>query len=164
LTPTGETKAQDTALDKMQQQGLTPEQIAKAFEHSICCPKCGELYPNNWKHACSVKFDSGAQREEQKLAYDNIPMEVLDRVAAIAYEGKVRYGADNWRKGIPIENLYSHMMEHLRKWQVGYNGAAITQEDHLAKACWNLLAIMYMEKYHKMETYFISGGVKNGAY
>lgn len=118
--------------------------LASGHKYTLCCRKCSSTWSSDSAsvHICSgiERFDSGAQREEQHLAYDNIPFEVLDRVAAIAYVGKLRYGVDNWRKGIPTENLFNHAIEHIRKYK-----CHDANEDHLAKAVWNLLVIMYQD-------------------
>lgn len=106
----------------------------------IPCPICGEPTYLNVEHKCMEKFTRGAQREQQKLAYYDMPFEALDRVARIAHEGMTRYGKRNWVQGIPADNFFDHAIEHLRKWRTGD-----LSEDHLAKAAWNILAMMATE-------------------
>jgi hypothetical protein len=48
--------------------------------------------------------------------------------------GAVRYGEDNWQKGIPIKDCLNHAIDHIYKYLSGDR-----TEDHLAHAACNLL-------------------------
>lgn len=91
-------------------------------------------------------FGTGAVRH--KKLTDSYRFDLLDsndeaqrRLAATYAEGFAKYGADNWKKGFPTSDLYAHAREHMLLWISGD-----TSEDHLAHCCWNLMAIMWMQK------------------
>lgn len=91
-------------------------------------------------------FGTGAVRHKKlsdKYRFDLLDSndEAMRRLAATFAEGFQKYGADNWKKGFPASDLYAHAREHMLLW---IHGDAT--EDHLAHACWNLMAIMWMEK------------------
>lgn len=65
----------------------------------------------------------------------------MRRIAETFGEGFKKYGADNWKKGFPTSEYYNHAMIHLSAWTAGD-----FSEDHLAHACWNLMAIMWQEE------------------
>ncbi len=67
--------------------------------------------------------------------------EALRRLAATFGEGFAKYGADNWKKGIPESNLLNHAIAHLALYC-----ERDTTEDHLAHATWNLLTLMWQQR------------------
>lgn len=89
------------------------------------------------------KFKSGAVRgkEATNARYDLITPIGLRRLAETYGEGSLKYGDENWLKGIDCKNLMNHALTHLNQY---LNGD--TTEDHLAHASWNLFAIMHNEE------------------
>lgn len=69
----------------------------------------------------------------------------MRRLAETFAEGFKKYGPVNWKKGFPVSELFAHFFDHIIKWISGDK-----TEDHLAHACWNLMAIMWQEE-HKPE-------------
>jgi hypothetical protein len=63
------------------------------------------------------------------------------RVAARFEHGVVKYGRDNWKKGLDSEECMNHGLDHLAK----FNDSD-RSEDHLAAAVWNLLVIMWNQE------------------
>ena len=93
-----------------------------------------------------TKFKTGAVRGEEKFnrfpaRFDLISYIGERRLAETYGEGSVKYGDDNWLKGIPLKNLMNHAKDHINKYLGGD-----TNEDHLAHAAWNLFAAMHMEE------------------
>lgn len=88
-------------------------------------------------------FESGSQRDSQegKTRYDLIPPKALARVAGIYSRGAELYGEWNWVKGQPYARLYASALRHLYQWRDGKQ-----DEDHLAAATWNLLALLYFDE------------------
>ena len=88
-------------------------------------------------------FDSGAvrSRDADKERFDLIPQVGLRRLAETCAEGATKYGERNWEKGFPASSLLNHALRHLNHWLTGDN-----DEDHLAHAAWNLLALMHFEE------------------
>lgn len=94
-------------------------------------PKVAETIPN------------GAVREvTTKPAYSCIPPMPLRRLASVYLEGKIRYGANNWQKGMPYSVIIDHFMEHWIKWLEGD-----TSEDHLPKIAWAMFTLMWYEEH-----------------
>lgn len=89
------------------------------------------------------KFESGAVRgvESSIARFDLITPVGLRRLAETYGEGSLKYGDENWLKGIDTKNLMNHALTHINKYLSGD-----TSEDHLAHAAWNLFAIMHNEE------------------
>ncbi len=73
-----------------------------------------------------------------------IPFHSLFRLGAIFIEG-LRYGKDNWKKGINDkeyqEERLEHALVHIAKWKEGDR-----TEDHLAKVAWFCFTQMELER------------------
>mgnify|MGYP000243423839 CR=1 FL=1 len=89
------------------------------------------------------QFETGAQRDtgEGKPRMSLIPIEELDRVARHYTTGAAKYGANNWKKGMPLSVYYDSAQRHMMKWYFGDKS-----EDHLAAAVWNILGAMWTEQ------------------
>ena len=64
-------------------------------------------------------FASGAKRSELKPRYDLIPSVALEALARRYALGAERYGEYNWQKGLPFNDVFNHMqdhMEHFKQW------------------------------------------------
>lgn len=73
--------------------------------------------------------------------YPNVISAILD--VAIHYEeGAEKYGEDNWRKGLPINNYISSMVRHYLKWLRGD-----TDEHHDRAFVWNVLCCIWEHDY-----------------
>lgn len=86
----------------------------------------------------------GAERERAvgKGRYDLLPVFAMRRLALWYELGAVKYGDRNWEKGIPYSRCVESSKRHLDKYIMGLH-----DEDHLAAAVWNLMAIMeYQER------------------
>lgn len=90
-------------------------------------------------------FKTGAVRDtrEGKGRFDLISPYALRRLAAVYEKGAVKYGDNNWQKGIPFARCIDSALRHIGQFQLGRR-----DEDHLAQAAWNLFAIMHLENTH----------------
>lgn len=88
------------------------------------------------------KFDTGAQRDisDGKLRMSLLPQEELKRVMKRYLDGAVKYGENNWMKGMPLSVFYDCTQRHLEAW---WNDK--TNEDHAAAAVWNILCAMWTQ-------------------
>lgn len=88
------------------------------------------------------EFESGARRDTQdgKPRYDLIAPAPLKRVAELMARGAVKYGDHNWMKGMPASRFLASLMRHVEAYRLGDR-----DEDHLAAAVFNALAIMHFE-------------------
>lgn len=100
-------------------------------------------------HAQAVKdsgkrqeFSTGARRDTQddKPRFELITPYALERIAWIYTLGAKKYGESNWQKGMPYSRYLSSTFRHIFAWMRGER-----EEDHIAMACWNLMAIMHHE-------------------
>lgn len=89
------------------------------------------------------KFSSGAVRssDAKNEAWELISPIGLRRLAETYQEGKIKYGAYNMEKGMPVADLLRHTIRHVFFYLNGDRS-----EDHLAHAAWGLLTSMHMEE------------------
>lgn len=88
------------------------------------------------------EFETGAHRDtgEGKLRMSLIPQAELNRVLKRYLDGAEKYGANNWKKGMPLSVYYDSAQRHLMAWWAGQK-----DEDHAAAAIWNILGAMWTE-------------------
>jgi hypothetical protein len=56
--------------------------------------------------------------------------------------GSIKYGDDNWLKGIPIANVINHIEKHLAHFKREGVGC---KDDDLAAIAWGVFALMHFE-------------------
>ena len=88
-------------------------------------------------------YATGAIREPRsgKGRYDLITPHGLERLAKWYELGALKYADRNWEKGIPASRCISSGMGHIIKYLKGMD-----DEDHLAAAVWNLMAVIHFEE------------------
>lgn len=86
-------------------------------------------------------FVTGAVRDCQagKGRFDLISPIALERLARWYEMGAAKYEARNWEKGIPTGRCMDSALRHLNKHRLGHR-----DEDHLAAALWNIVAIIHI--------------------
>lgn len=86
-----------------------------------------------------VTFESGATRDIQpgKGRPSLLPGWALIEVSKHFEDGAVKYGENNWTKGIPMSSFFDSAFRHMMSWKAGK-----TDEDHLRAACWNMLCAL----------------------
>lgn len=50
---------------------------------------------------------------EGKLRIDLVPLECIQRAAAVLTHGAKKYAVRNWQLGLPLTQVYASMMRHL---------------------------------------------------
>jgi hypothetical protein len=92
-----------------------------------------------------VEYKSGARRSEHKPDYSLIPRSGMKRIAA-RYTLGLKYGRDNWKKGLRdpeyVEQFVNHLIEHI--WDYLEDGCR--KDDNLAAIAWNAIALMEAER------------------
>lgn len=91
------------------------------------------------------EWDSGFRRDtdEGKLRYDLIPVEMLDRLAALYTRGAEKYGDCNWqlaKEPDAIERFKQSAWRHFMDWQAGRN----VEEDHSVAVVFNIFAYEWL--------------------
>lgn len=88
-------------------------------------------------------FTTGAVRDtaNDKPRPDLISPFFLTRLGEHLRKGAVKYSEWNWAMGIPSSRCYASCMRHLMAYAMGK-----TDEDHLAAAAFNIMAIIHNEE------------------
>lgn len=87
-------------------------------------------------------FDTGARRDVRsgKGRFDLIHFEFLKRLALVCEAGGIKYGDNNYLKGMPIHRYLDSALRHINNYRSG-----MRDEDHIVQAAWNLMAIVATE-------------------
>lgn len=90
-------------------------------------------------------FPSGMVRDTRtgKGRYDLITPYGLKRLADVYERGAVKYSDRNWEQGAPFGRFLDSAMRHIQQYIM-----RDADEDHLAQATWNLMAVMHLERTH----------------
>lgn len=80
-----------------------------------------------------------------KGRYDLVTPFGMRRLAKWYEIGSMKYADRNWEKGIPFSRYVDSAKRHLDKYIMGMG-----DEDHLAAAAWNLMALMHHEELGEM--------------
>lgn len=89
------------------------------------------------------KFTTGAVRNaaDGKGRYDLLPCAALRRLAGVYERGASIYQARNWEKGMSMSRCMNSGVRHSLQYLEGYR-----DEDHLAQAVFNLMAVIEYEE------------------
>ena len=89
------------------------------------------------------EFETGAVRDMQegKGRFDLIPWNVIMRLAKHFEKGALKYGENNWKKGISANSYIDSAFRHMSKYTDGWD-----DEDHLIAAIWNLVCLAWTEE------------------
>lgn len=90
-----------------------------------------------------ASFATGAVRDtdEGKSRPDLISAPFLLRLGIHLAKGAKKYKERNWELGIPASRCFGSALRHLLQWSLG-----MRDEDHLAAAAFNIMAIMHFEE------------------
>jgi hypothetical protein len=83
--------------------------------------------------------------DDDKLRFDLIPTEVVIELARAYSMGAIKYGDNNFRKGMAWSRCVRSAFSHFYKWLSGKGVDEETGCHHLALAAWNLLTLLYYE-------------------
>lgn len=81
-----------------------------------------------------------------KGRYDLITPFAEDRIAKWYELGSQKYADRNWEKGMPFSRYIDSAKRHINKYIKG-----MEDEDHLAAACWNLMAVMHHQEMQEVD-------------
>jgi Domain of unknown function (DUF5664) len=87
------------------------------------------------------RYESGAVRSHLPERYDLVPALGIRAVAQTMAEGAVKYGEQNWQKGMPIGDTLNHVLAHVYKYLSGDR-----TESHLSHAAAGLLMAIHLEE------------------
>lgn len=90
-----------------------------------------------------VKTPTGSMKERApgKGRYDLISPVMMRRLAIVLEKGALKYAPRNWEKGIPLSWYLDAALRHTFQYLDGQR-----DEDHLAQAIFNLMAIIHTEE------------------
>jgi len=93
------------------------------------------------------EYATGAVRDIQdgKPRFDLIPVEAMNRLAQHYTNGAIKYGDNNWRKGLTdpewISRCYASALRHLYQYRMDE-----CSEDHLSAVVFNIFCIVTAEE------------------
>lgn len=98
-----------------------------------------------------TKFESGAIRDSQEGKEDyieTISWTAFKRYSQYMTGKKKKYGAGNFKKGIPIESYEQSLVRHLQKYLANKyeNGMTEKEDDHLSAMVFNIFGIIHEEE------------------
>lgn len=101
-----------------------------------------------------TQFETGALRDSQEGKEDyveTVSYTAMKRFAQYMTGKKKRYGAGNFKKGIPIESYEQSLMRHIQKYFANkYEGGDCEkEEDHLSAILFNAFGIIHEEEREK---------------
>lgn len=101
-------------------------------------------------------FPSGAIRDSQEDKPDfneTISWTAFNRYAKYMTGKKSKYGAGNFKRGIPTESYVKSMLRHVDKFMRNTfeNGDDEKNEDHLSAIVFNVFGIMHNEEQEKLK-------------
>ena len=85
-------------------------------------------------------FETGAQRDAGpgKGYFHCLPFVAMESLAKLYEAGAVKYGRDNWKRGIPLNCYLDSMLRHALKL-----AEARVDEDHAAAVMWNAAGFVW---------------------
>jgi hypothetical protein len=102
------------------------------------------------------KFTTGAIRDDDQTKEDyieTISWTAFKRYAQYMTGKKKKYGAGNFKKGIPIESYEQSLLRHVQKYlENKYEGGTVEkEEDHLSAMVFNIFGILHEEQRNEKE-------------
>lgn len=90
-----------------------------------------------------TSFGTGAVRDAMvgKGFPHMIPPVAIRKIARRFEDGALKYGRNNWQKGIPLSRYQDAIWRHTLAWAEG-----MTDEDHLGAVGWNMAAAAWTEQ------------------
>lgn len=84
--------------------------------------------------------------DNNKLRYDLIPSTPLEELAKVYTIGSIKYGDNNWRKGMMWSRIIGSMLRHLYAWIKGETYDKEDGQHHLAAVAWAAFTLIQYEK------------------
>lgn len=101
-------------------------------------------------------FETGAIRdsEEGKADYiETISWTAMERYAQFMTENKKKYGAGNFKKGIPDESYERSLIRHWQKYMVNQHEDGNSEPDvcHICAILFNAFGLLHNKEMRKLE-------------
>jgi Domain of unknown function (DUF5664) len=105
--------------------------------------KDGLYFNNTVIPGKTEQMSTGAQRADAtgKGKYVLVSPIAMRRISGVYERGAAAYGANNWKKGMPMSRVLDSALRHLYQYIGGDRS-----EDHLAQAAWNVFAAIHFEE------------------
>lgn len=100
-----------------------------------CLYRCFDHFASHW--------DDGKTKESEEAIRMQRQCTMLLEVAKHFEEGALKYGDNNWRKGIPVRCYIDSAIRHYLKFRRGDK-----DEPHDRAFCWNILCAIWTCKHH----------------
>lgn len=100
-----------------------------------CLYRCLDHFEKHW--------DDGEKKESEEAIHMQRRSTMLLEVAKHFEDGAVKYGDNNWRKGIPVKFYIDSAIRHYLKFLRGDQ-----DEPHDRAFCWNILCAIWTCKHH----------------
>lgn len=97
-----------------------------------------------WKGSSVI--EKASKHDEGKAPIHLVDKEIIIELAKILEHGAEKYGAHNWRKGLPLSRYYSAAQRHLMAWNDGETNDADSGLNHLSHAACNLMFMIHFSK------------------
>lgn len=91
---------------------------------------------------------TGGEKGQKPERHELVPIEPMDEVARVYHYGCTKYAIHNWRKAYDWSLSYGAAQRHLRAFWRGEDLDPESGLNHLAHACFHLLALMEFQKTH----------------
>ncbi len=90
----------------------------------------------------------GEKHDSGKLRYDLLSHIALQGTTRVLMWGAVKYGENNWRRGISYSRLFAAMMRHAWAWWGGEDLDPESGLSHLDHVACNVMFLQEMGKEH----------------
>ncbi|MHC4648173.1 MAG: dATP/dGTP diphosphohydrolase domain-containing protein [Planctomycetota bacterium] len=92
----------------------------------------------------------GKKYDENKLRWDLVPFEAIEKIVEIITHGQEKYGENNWKElENPMDRYFAALMRHLVAWKKGERIDKDSGLSHLAHAGCNIFFLMWFEEQEK---------------
>lgn len=85
---------------------------------------------------------SGIKWDENKLRWDLLPWDAIEKIVEIYSFGAAKYGDNNWQ-GVESERYFAALMRHLVAREKGELYDKESGKLHSAHAAWNCIALLW---------------------
>lgn len=101
--------------------------------------KIGEETKTGQINDPAKRFDLG------KARWDLIPDDVLEKIAEIYTHGALKYGEENWRKGMKWKRCIGSLKRHTKAFTIGQDIDPESKCYHLGQIIWNAMTLLWYQ-------------------
>ncbi len=83
----------------------------------------------------ALRYDAG------KAPMHLLPYDALQELAHIYGAGALKYGENNWQKGMDWSRCFNSLMRHAAAWHAGDDNDSESGQAHMLHVAWNALTI-----------------------